>query len=112
MGDWRVQEATNQTVFREMNEWTQEDRDSREGLDRLGFDTYLCECGDGYCSDPILLTRSEYESVRSVPVRFAIAMDHENPEIDLLVREYGRYAIVDNLFGETTLVARSSDPRR
>ena len=99
-------------MFREMNEWTEQDCDGRQGLDRLGMDTYLCECGDANCSEPILLTRTEYESVRSVPVRFAIAMDHENPEIDRLVREFGRYAIVDNVYGETTLVARSSDPRR
>jgi hypothetical protein len=110
--DWRVGEATNQTIFREMNEWTEEDRDDREGRDRLGMDTYLCECGDGGCSDPILLTRTEYESVRSVAIRFAIAIDHENPEIDLLVGEYGRFAVVDKVFRETTMVARSTNPRR
>jgi hypothetical protein len=112
LDDWRVQEATNQTVFREMNEWTEEDRDGREGIGRLGWDTYLCECGDASCSEPILLTRSEYESVRSVPVRFAIALDHENPEIDRLVREYSRFAVVDKVFGETSVVARSTNPRR
>ena len=112
MDDCRFQEATNQTVFREMNEWTEQDRDGREGRGRLGMDAYLCECGDALCSEPILLTRTEYESVRSVAVRFAIALDHENPEIDLVIGEYGRFAVVDNVFGETMLVARSTDPRR
>jgi hypothetical protein len=110
--DWRVQETANQTIFREMNEWIEEDRDGREGSARLGFDTYICECGDAACSEPILLTRNEYESVRSVGVRFAIALDHENPEIDLLVGEYPRFAVVDKVFGETTLVARRTNPRR
>jgi hypothetical protein len=112
VSDWRVQEAINQTIFREMNEWTEADRDGREGRGRLGLDSYMCECGDANCSEPILLTRSEYESIRSVPIRFAIAMDHENPEIDLLVREYGRYAVVDNVYGETSGVARITNPRR
>ena len=31
--DWRDQEATNETIFREMNEWTDEEIDGRIGLD-------------------------------------------------------------------------------
>ena len=112
LDDWRVLEATNQTIFREMNEWTEDDHDARQGSDRAGFDAYLCECGDGSCSDPILLTRTEYEAVRSIPIRFAIAMDHENPEIDLLVAEHGRYAVVDKVYRETAWIALGSDPRR
>ncbi len=111
MGDWRVEEATNQTVFREMNEWTEEDRDTRDGLDRE-IDVYLCECGDATCSDPISLTRPEYEAVRSVSVRFAIAVNHENPEIDRLVTQFDRYSVVDKFYGEPARIARATDPRR
>jgi hypothetical protein len=35
--------------------------------------TYLCECSDRTCAEPINLTRPEYESIRSVSVRSAIA---------------------------------------
>jgi hypothetical protein len=49
MTDWREQEATNQTIFRDMNEWTEEAN----------------------------------EDVRSLPTRFAIALNHENPEMIL-----------------------------
>jgi len=52
MADYRAQEAINQTIFREMNEWTEDDTDGREGLERA-MDTYLCECGDVRCCDPI-----------------------------------------------------------
>ena len=38
-------EATNQTIFREMNEWKEEATDARLGIDRP-FDTYICECSD------------------------------------------------------------------
>ena len=84
MADYRAQEAINQAIFREMNEWTEDDTDGREGLERA-MDTYLCECGDVRCSDPIRLTRAEYEGIRSEATRFALALDHENPEIDSVI---------------------------
>ena len=111
MADWRAQEAINQTIFREMNEWTQDDADAREGLERP-MDTYLCECGDAGCSDPIRLTRSEYEDIRSEPTRFALALDHENPEIDSVVGENERFTTIEKSFGQASRIARASDPRR
>ena len=74
MRDWREEEAVNETVFREMNEWTEEANDSI-GLARP-TDEYLCECSDRRCTEPISMTRSEYEAVRDFPVRFAIALNH------------------------------------
>lgn len=111
MPDWRDQEATNETIFREMNEWTEEGNDTRLGL---GYrtDTYLCECSDRRCSEPIRLTRVEYESVRTEPVRFAIALNHENPEIDRVVAENERFATVDKFHGVPARIARDTYPRR
>jgi hypothetical protein len=111
MPDWREDEARTQTIFREMNEWTEEDNDSRLGLERL-MDAYLCECSDRRCTDPISLTRAEYEAVRAESVRFAIALDHENPEIDLVISENERFATVDKVIGVAARVAREADPRR
>jgi hypothetical protein len=110
MPDWREQEATNETVFREMNEWTELAEDGPSPGERI--DIYLCECSDPRCTDPIGMTRPEYESVRAVPVRFAIALDHENPEIDQVVTENLRFAIVEKFFGAAAKIARASDPRR
>ena len=111
MRDWRDQEATNQTIFREMNEWTEEGNDALLGLGPR-IDTYLCECSDRRCTDPIRLTRIEYEAVRAEPVRFAIALNHENPEIDLVVKENERFATVAKFHGVPARIARASDPRR
>jgi hypothetical protein len=111
MPDWREQEARNETICREMNEWTEEENDARLGPDRP-MDSYLCECSDARCTDPIRLTRAEYEGVRSVAVRFAIALDHENPEIDRVVAENDRFATVDKFFGVGSKIARATDPRR
>ena len=109
MRDWRLDEAISQTIFREMNEWTVENTPARDETDT---DLYLCECGDSTCTDAIALTRSEYQAVRSVPVRFAIAVDHENPEVDHLVGEFDRYAVVEMLLGPPARIALAADPRR
>ena len=111
MPDWREQEAVNETVFREMNEWTEEANDQRVRLDHR-VDIYLCECSDRRCTEPIGLTRREYEAVRSVPVRFAIALNHENPEIDRVLFENPRFATVEKFYGAGAKIARSTDPRR
>ncbi len=111
MPDWRDEEATNETVFRAMNEWTEEAKDAQSSADhRIGI--YLCECSDRRCTEPIRLTRPENEAVRAVPVRFAIALNHENPEIDWVLFENQRFATVEKFYGAGAKIARSSDPRR
>jgi hypothetical protein len=102
---------STETIFREMNEWTEETSDERLGTDR-SMDSYLCECGDRGCSDPIHLTRQEYEDVRSVPTRFAIALNHENPHVDRVLVENPRFATVEKVDGVPANIARATDPRR
>ena len=109
--DWREQEAKNETIFREMNEWTEEANDARLGRDRPA-DVYLCECSDRRCSDPITLTRREYEAVRAVPIRFAIVVNHENPEIDRVLLENERFATIEKFYGAGARIARATNPRR
>jgi hypothetical protein len=111
MPDWRDREARNETTFRELNEWIVDDRDSGESTDRAP-DTFICECSDRRCTDPITLTRREYEAVRAVPVRFAIALHHENPEIDQVFSENERYAVVEKFDASGAKIARETDPRR
>lgn len=109
MADHVRTETTNQTVFRELNEWT------IEGLATLDGDethVFLCECSDPTCTWPIALTRSEYEVVRTEPTRFVIAVDHEDPELDHVVAENARFATVQKCFGPAIRIARSTDPRR
>ena len=68
------------------------------------------KCGDARCSVPIRLTRSEYEGIRSEPTRFALALNHENPEIDSLIAENERFATIEKSFGVASRIARASDP--
>lgn len=111
MLDRLEQEATNETVFRAMNEWSEDAYDAYPHIDHR-IDTYLCECSDRRCTEPISLTRAEYEAVRAEPVRFAIALNHENPEIDRVLFENPRFATVEKFYGAGARIARSTDPRR
>jgi hypothetical protein len=62
------------TIFRAANE-TIAGR-PREGASR----TFICECGNETCLDPIELTVDEYESVRADGRRFAVAPGHEDAD--------------------------------
>jgi hypothetical protein len=76
------------------------------------IDAYLCECSDRLCTDPIELTRSEYEAVRAEPINFAIALNHENPEVNHVLAEHERFAVVEKVVPFAARIARASDPRR
>jgi hypothetical protein len=103
-------QARNETFFRVVNELTADANDARGRVDRL-YDEYACECSNRGCRDPIRLTRKEYEAVRSVPTWFAIALHHENPEIDRVLGENERFATVEKLPGAGERIARATDPR-
>jgi hypothetical protein len=111
VSSWLEKQATNETIFRSMNEWTEDANDARLGVDRL-YDTYLCECSSRGCSDPIRLTRREYEAVRAGPLWFAIALNHETAKIDRVLSANERFATVEKLRGDASMIARATDPRQ
>src|SRR6185503_904719 len=110
LDNWQRVEVENEAHFRELNEWTRTAHDEA-GVEHI-WEVYLCECGDVSCSDPITLTRAEYEGVRAYATHFAIATNHENPELDLVLNEHGRYTVVQKRFGEAGRIAYATDPRR
>ena len=108
--DWRRDEAVNQTRFRDVNESISAMSDADGGGGEPG--AFVCECSDAECSASIRLTRAEYEVIRSESTHFAIATDHENPEIDRVVTEYAAYSIVQKVTPQAARIARDTDPRR
>jgi hypothetical protein len=74
-------------------------------------DVYVCECGDAACRDPISLSRLEYEAVRAEATWFAIAVNHENPELDRVVTENERFTVVEKWLREAAGIARRTNPR-
>ena len=108
MNSWRETEARNQSLFRETNERIEQvgDRLEAEGLGR-----FVCECGNATCTQTIDLSRSEYEHVRAHASRFVVALNHENPEVESVVEQNSRFAVVEIYAGAASRIARESDPR-
>lgn len=110
MTGWRDREVRTESRSRDRNEWIAETRGAA-ALERAEVELYVCECSDPACKTRIGLTRPEYEAVRGYPTRFAIATDHENPEVDQLVSETGRYTVVQKIAGNAARIARETDRR-
>jgi hypothetical protein len=96
--------AHNQALIREVN----------DRIEKLAEDAahpeFLCECANADCVEMIELSVSEYESVRSSPVRFPIKPGHERPEFERVVEEREGYVVVEK-FGEAAEVVRKLDTR-
>ena len=110
MRDWREEEVVNEVKSRERNEWIQRANDELDA--GHGADAYACECGYGPCTDVVTLTRAEYEGVRIDATHFAISLDHENPEFELVVFQNDRFAVVEKLLQMPRRIARDTDPRK
>ena len=106
MVSWREVEARNEARFRTQNEWVERTSSAPESL----F-AFVCECGDGECGQSIHLSFAEYEFVRATSNRFAVALNHENPECEIVVTECDRFAVIDKIEGWGLRISRETDPR-
>jgi len=100
--------AKNEALFRRVNERIEEINETLAGDSEPDF---LCECGNDDCTAPVSLTLSEYEEVRSNPTHFLIAHGHEVVDLERVVLETDRYAVVEKFSGETVRIAVETDPR-
>lgn len=101
-------DARAQVLFREVNEQLANLADTYASD---GEETFLCECGNPKCTVALALTRAEYERIREHASRFAIALNHENPEVETIAEQNERYAVVEVYAGEASRIARETDPR-
>lgn len=104
----RARAATNESVFRELNE--QLDRSSAgASSDVWGF---VCECADISCTTVLAVPLGEYELVRAVPERFLVAPDdgHVDVTVERVVERRPEYWVVEK-FGLAGDVAEALDPR-
>jgi hypothetical protein len=108
MSGWREQEVMNETRSREINEWIDEANESTAGI----ADPFVCECSELGCTSTFTLTHVEYEEVRSDGTHFAIATNHENPDLDVLLSQRIGFAIIRKLPGMPSRLALAADPRR
>jgi hypothetical protein len=109
MDDWREEEVENEVRARDRNEWILQANDDFSAVH--GSNQYACECGYRLCSDILTLTREEYEGVRVDSTHFAISLNHENPEFELVVFQNERFAVIEKLTRIPRRIARDTDPR-
>jgi hypothetical protein len=101
--------AQNEALFREVNERVNDVAGAVRDDTTSTFE-YLCECSNTDCTFRIELTRAEYEEIRSEPTQFAVRPDHYIPEVERVVSENPRYAIVRKI-GEAGEYVEQLDPR-
>lgn len=73
--------ARNETRSRDLNE-------------RFGLGRFVCECGDLTCTEVIRLPLEIYRSIRADERRFLIAPGHDVPQMEDVVIERPRWAVV------------------
>jgi 3,4-dihydroxy-2-butanone 4-phosphate synthase len=110
MSNWLERAVRNEISSRERNEWIESANLRYEH--HHSAEQYVCECSDHACTSVITLSLDEYEHVRAEATHFAIAVDHENPEIDRVVSENERFAVVEKFLAMAKQLARATDPRR
>lgn len=104
-----VRAARNQTLFREVNEKIEGLNESFEQTADAGS-SWLCECADEGCTEPVQMTLDEYEQLRAHPNRFAVLPGHVYPEVEYIVEEHEQYVVVAKI-DDAAAYAVAHDPR-
>ena len=100
--------ARNESTTREINEGIERAHQAASTPDHVRM---VCECGRLECNRVIAITIAEYESVRADPRQFAVARGHVMADVERVVAETDRYAVVAKREGTPAAVAIKEDPR-
>ena len=102
--------ASNQTLFREVNERVKELNDGFTLVTPLG--EWICECANDTCTERVEMSATEYEKIRGDGARFFVAPGDEHvwPDVELVRERNDRYWIVEKV-GRAGEIAESGDPR-
>jgi hypothetical protein len=101
--------ARNQALYREVNERVEDLNEAfAEALEAAG--SWVCECADESCTDPLEMTLGEYEQLRGHPNRFAVLHGHVYDEVERVVDEHPAYVVVEKLGAGAAFVIEH-DPR-
>jgi hypothetical protein len=100
--------ARNEVTAREINEQIEQ---GHAGAPMEQQVRVLCECGWLDCDRVVAITIAEYEAVRADPRQFAVVRDHVMPDVEEVLAETDRYAVVSKREGTPAAVAIREDPR-
>ena len=99
--------ASNEAVFREVNEGIERGQWPGDADKRVGF---RCECARLGCNLIVELTLADYERVRAHPRHFLLIAGHELPDIETVIERTSEYVIVEKR-DEAGQTAAAADPR-
>ena len=103
-----VRKGMNESWFREVNERLEERAAGRSNP--TGAFEIICECDREECTERILISIADYESVRETAVAFIVRAGHSDPGCERAVSSHDSYEVVEK-FGAAGLVAEIKDPR-
>ena len=99
--------ARNEAFFRAVNEGIAEASEKFESEEA----EFLCECGDAHCTHRLEVPLNEYEAVREHPERFIVRHGHVESDVEEVVKNRRRYAIVDKVDRVAARIVRRLNPR-
>jgi hypothetical protein len=99
--------ATTEALFRDVNERIAE---SAERFDATETE-FVCECSDANCTHRVAASLEEYEQVREEPTTFLLVPGHEQPDIERVVADRGRFRVVDKVHALVRRTVVRLDPR-
>ena len=100
-------QALNEAAARDINERLEEAHPTEPG----NYIRMVCECGREVCDRVVAITTEEYEEIRSDPVQFVVVHDHVIGNIERIVLETDRFAVVAKREGVPAEIAVNEDPR-
>ena len=98
----------NEAASREINQKIQEAYQDEPSANRIDI---VCECARTTCDAAIDITLGEYEDVREDARQFVILPGHFVGDIEWIVYENDRFAVVAKREGVPADVARNENPR-
>jgi hypothetical protein len=102
-----LKRARTEALFRDVNERIAESA-QRFDADRTEF---VCECADPGCTRRVEATLEEYEQVREDSTRFLLTPGHADGDLERVVRDRGRFQIVEKIQRTVRDTVRRLDPR-
>lgn len=95
----------NEVLFRALNDEAKTVGTKLATADPDDLAPYLCECVDAECLERITLTYAEYERLRANPQWFAVVPGHVQPDVEVVVEQTDRYAVVEKTQGKEVAAA-------
>ena len=92
MSEREKRTATNEALFREVNERLEQRVQVARGEGATL--TILCECADAECTERIVLTAEDYERAHRDSTQFVVLRGHVAADVEDVVVEHDGYVVV------------------